>query len=211
MIYRSSYSDDFLPYAKNLSYMSIVKNIQTNIDEFLVGTFFKYESLTFYSIGKKIFMNSLYIWSIALNYLQPRLVGKSIQEAYFYFKKYLKIYWLIVPGIIIFCLLLPSIIEILYGKDFLRASNYAQLFMVIIVIFIPAFYLETYYKANQAYRILYIGRIIDTLSLISFVIFVYLFHAYGIILNRIIATFMLSLILILIFFKKTKKQSMQKI
>ncbi|MEW6417126.1 MAG: oligosaccharide flippase family protein [Nitrospirota bacterium] len=211
LIYRSTFSDDFLPYAKNLSYISIVKNIQTNIDEFLVGTFFKYESLTFYSIGKKIFMNSLYIWSIALNYLQPRLVGKSIQEAYGYFKKYLKVYWLIIPGIIVFCLLLPSIIKILYGKEFLGASNYAQLFMVIIVISIPAFYLEVYYKANQLYRILYIGRMVDTLSLISFVIFVYLFHAYGIILNRIIATFILSLILILIFLRKMKQQSTQKI
>ena len=210
LIYRTSFSGDFVRYAKNLSYISIFKNIQTNIDEFLVGTLFKYESLTFYIIGKKIFMNSLYIWSIALNYLQPRLVGKSIQEANYYFRKYLKVYWLFLPSIIIFWFLLPSIIKILYGEEFLRASKYAQLFMVIIVMYIPVFYLETYYKANQSYRILFIGRIVDTLSLISFVIFVYLLQAYGIIFNKIIATFVLSLILILIFIRQMKQQSVPK-
>jgi O-antigen/teichoic acid export membrane protein len=187
--YTNSFSDDFMPYAKNLSYMSIIGAIQSNLDNFIIGTFLSYHLLAFYSIAKKLLEVLKNLWVISQQYLQPRLVKKEMMSAFDYFKKYLNIYWVVIPFLGLLWLILPTVIKLLYGQQFIKASSYARLFLFVILAGIPNFYLEAFFRAHQFYKDLYYGRIINLLSLATLAIFVYYLQVYGIIINRILTAF----------------------
>ncbi|MCK5533811.1 oligosaccharide flippase family protein [bacterium] len=198
----TQFSYDFFLYAKNLSFVSIIGSIHGNMDRFIIGTFLSYQSLAFYSIGKKFFDVLKNLCIISQQYLQPRLVKLPIKKALIFFKSYLNIYWLMVPTLICCWLVFPFIVEKFYGQNFLEAASYARLFLLVILFAIPNFYLETFFKAKQFYKELYISKIIYLLMLIPLIFFVFYFKAYGIIMNRALTMLIVTLVMGYLFFTK---------
>jgi len=196
-------SHDFFPYAKNLSFVSILASLQENLDQFIIGTFLSFESLAFYNIGKGAFEFLKNMWSISQQYLQPRLVKLNIEKARLHFKNYLKIYALmIVPFLVLLWFILPFLIVSFYGGQFRPSIIYSRLFLIVILFGAPNFYMEAFFRAKQFHRDLLYSRLVNFLFLVVLPIAIYYFQAYGIVYVRALSALSISMIMVYLFSKK---------
>lgn len=202
IVKHNSFSDDFQSYSKNLSLITIVMTLQSNLDKFIIGTFFDFKSLAFYSIGKKFYESLTYERTFLFQYLQPRFVRMKMNDCFRYFKNYL----ILCSGLILFFAVLwffiSGLVISLFGKEFLGATIFVKLFLIVFILNMINSYIEPLFRAKQFYKDLYWSRTIYGLTLISLIFFIYLFGSVGIIYNNILATCLVDIAMTYLFFKK---------
>lgn len=201
-ILTSEKSADFEKYVNNVSMMSIIGGLQSGMDNYLVGTFISTNELAQYSIAKKMLDSIKCLWSIMQAYLQPRLVKMGMNLAFKGFFQFLKMYFFLIPALILCAFVIPGAINLFYGTEYTKSILYSQLFLLAILVSFPNYYLETFFRAKQYYSDLYIGRIVNVVSLITLFIFLYYYNVYGLIINRIITLLILCIVMTFLFVKK---------
>ncbi len=189
-------------YSVNLSAMSIVGGAQGYLDQFIVGSFISYSSLAYYNLAKRFFEVFKSIWGISQNYLQPRLTDKTWETANKYFIKYLHLYAVILPGFALIYLITPWLFTFFYGKEFVTSANYARLLLAVILVSVPNFYLESYFRAQESHKDLWISRITNLAMLGALVPMVYFWSVWGLISCRIITALSGSIIMAIVFYKQ---------
>lgn len=204
IIKHDSFSSDFQSYSKNFSLITIVMTLQSNLDKFIIGTFFDFKSLAFYSVGKKFYEFLTYKRTFLFQYLQPRFVKMAMSDCFRYFKKYLILCSGLILCFAVLWFLIPGLVVSLFSKEFLGATIFVQLFLIVFILNMINSYIEPLFRAKQFYKDLYWSRTIYGLTLISLVFFIYLFGSVGIIYNNILATCLVDIAMTYLFFKKLR-------
>ena len=187
-------------YSINLSFMSLLGGAQSHLDQFVVGLFLNYSALTYYSLAKRVFGALSSVFYGLQKYIQPRLAGSDWASAKKYFRQYLQTYAVIVPGLIAVYLLLPYFFEWVYGAEYILSAEYAQLLVLVILLDFPNFYIESYLRARQSYRDMWIGRVISFVMLLALIPLVKYWGVWGVITCRVITSFIVSSVMLYIFY-----------
>lgn len=192
--------EEILPYAKHLTFMSIIGRVTAHIDEILTFHYLGAAHLAVYAFALALPGQIKSFNGIIVNLIFPKLTEKSLPEL----RKILpyKIFLFvgaisIITGIYIF--LAPFAYALFFPK-YIAAVPYSQVFALTLVISAPTVFLAQVLLAHKQNKELYIVRIvIPIMKLILLIILIPLYGIWGAIFS-LIGIQVLNLVLYTYFF-----------
>lgn len=196
---------EMVVYGKHLTTINGIGVLQNRTDALLVGILFPLTTMANYSIALIIQGLLKRLWTVYVTVRYPPLVRMSVERRHrrFIVEGGLVVIAFIVIGIF-GALLAYLLVPIVLPPDYRSSLPYIYMFIAATIVGIPGGLSELYFRTNQDEKRQYILRILAAISgVLSPILFITLWGAYGAAAGRIVGNLFLSIAGVVLFFQKS--------
>ncbi|MCS7231655.1 MAG: oligosaccharide flippase family protein [Elusimicrobiota bacterium] len=181
---------DVIKYGQKLSFINCVSTIEYYLDRLIIGSFLKFDTLAFYSIGKMVSDYTIKnVWQVVYQIIFPDLGEVEFNEAKSRLLKKMIIIEVLFFGLCVgLALIIPYLIKFVFSKRYIESAKYAQIFIIFGILNIPGVMIETLFQAQKREKAIYTLRIVTVLThILLLLILVWRWKIWGIVFASVIS------------------------
>jgi len=194
---------ELVRYGKHLTAIAGIGAFQARTDALLVGAILSLETMADYSIALILYEQFRRLWNVYLTIRYPPLVKLPVARRRYRMIREGTVVWLGFTGLGFFISILVHIlVPIILPSSYNKSASYMDWLITIFVVSIPGFFAETYFRTEQNEKRQYLMRIAAAIvGVAAPALLVFRWGAYGALAGRLVASIILSLFGIWLFFK----------
>lgn len=198
---------EMIRYGKHQTLISSIGVVQSRTDALLISTFFPLTTMADYSIAQLVYAQFKRLWTVYYGVRYPPIVRYPLAR-----RQRRVIIEMSIVGVafVLLGLIMGAslwfIIPVILPQDYVSSLPFINWLIATFVIGVPGYFAEMYFRTRQDERTQYLLRGIAAVSGILFpVLFLFFWQVKGVIIGRFVASFVLSALGLLLFWRDKGK------